>query len=199
MGIVGAYLFVGPRTMSEREQWAAVIAAGADESRIWIDKAPSRESRANMIERGLASGDVLVLAFAGAIGAGGNTRDRKKVVRALGDLGVRLQVRDGPAVLYDAPEKIDEFLATARLESLRAHGRLIGKAARGRPAKIPISDEQKVVICRLWWDKEIAVSKVYRVASELLGHKVERHHLQYWCSPLRQRPQDEAGDADITK
>ncbi|MEM1046511.1 MAG: hypothetical protein AAGL24_10180 [Pseudomonadota bacterium] len=192
MGIVVGYIFEGPRTCTARKQLYALKKAGVDRDSIWKDVSPSREERDEMIYRGLRSGDVVVIAMASIIGSGGNTRDRLQVVKRLGEMGVRIQIADGPPILYDDAEKIADFMAEAGSGARRLSGRLLGKKARGRPIKIPITDEQKKVICPLWWDREVQAAKVRRIASELVGHDVERHHLQHWCGPLRQKPKDKA-------
>lgn len=188
MGIVAGYVFVGPRTMSEREQRAAVIAAGADPDRVWTDKSPSRDSRSNMVDRGLTSGDTVIVAVASAIGAGGNTRDRVRILRGLADAGIRVQVGAGPAVLYDDQEKIEAYLSTALTESRKASGRALGKSAKGRPRKAALTAEQRTAIGALWYDKNVPIETVLATASKLLGVEVKRHDLRNWFGSARRDP-----------
>lgn len=196
MAIVVGYIFVGPRTVTARKQKNALVKVGVDRDRIWIDEAPSRLERDEMLERGLRQGDTVIVAMASAIGSGGNTRDRAKVLKRLGELDVKLQVGEGPPILYDTPEKIDNYMKMAAAESRALNGRALGKKSTGRPIVYTVTDEQKQAICALWYNRNIDIAAVLSMASDMIGKPVKRHHLKHWCGTSRTRPAGENGDTE---
>ena len=84
----------------------------------------------------------------------GQGAESPRIQKAISDLGVTLEVVPGSA----APK------------------------VKGRKARLKPTPEQKEHICALWYSPA-PVDHVLSRASEIMGGKVDRNNLNYWCGP----------------
>lgn len=69
---------------------------------------------------------------------------------------------------------------------------------RGRPTEFRAPTGSEVqTLKHMWWRKKTkadpdgySLEMILEVATEMLGYAVQRHHMQYWISPTRQKPDD---------
>jgi hypothetical protein len=116
--------------------------------------------------------------------------DFRALLKPLAALGVRVSVAGGKPVLYATDEDVDTFIDLAVAEShgngARAGGQAKGKP--GRPVKYFATDEQKKMICAMWWDKAIDRETVRRNATEMVGWSVTDNVVKSWCGVKREKP-----------
>ena len=84
----------------------------------------------------------------------GQGAESKRLQKMITDLGVWIEVKPGPE----------------------------GERVQGRKARLKPTDEQKAHICALWYSPA-PVDHVLERASEIMGGKVDRNNLNYWCGP----------------
>ena len=116
--------------------------------------------------------------------------DFRALLKPLGALGVTVAVAGGTPCLYVTDEDVDAFIDMA-VEESHGNGAKAGGQAKGtpgRPVKHFATDEQKKMICAMWWDKAIDRENVRRNGTEMLGWKVTDNVIKAWCGPKRERP-----------
>jgi len=161
------YLYVGPKTASEKSQNALLREHGLDPETAFIDYAPDRTVRDDMLRCGLRSGTALHLTTPAALGNG--HADVFKTVLALGEMNVSVHVigEDGPE-LYDTTEKAAAFAKRAVTASRRQNAVETAKASDvGRPRKWVPAAADIVKLRPKWHDKNISMSIILEYAEEL--------------------------------
>jgi hypothetical protein len=172
------YIWQGQRSASAKRQRDDLVAAGVDPRRIFdMDRGGDRSEREWLVQgkpATLRKGDVVTVACEAYIGAPG--RDRRAVLKALAAKGVLVQVLDREPVLYDTPEKIDEFLAEALRVSRADNGRASAKRITDRTGRPPkalmakdLTEDQLRAILRLWHDANVP----WRQVADLLADYTE--------------------------
>lgn len=114
----------------------------------------------------------------------------RALLKPLGALGVPVAVNGGAAKVYVTDEDVDAFIDMAVAEShgkgAKAGGQAKGKP--GRPVKYFATDDQKKMVCAMWWDKAIDRDTVRRNATEMVGWTVTDNVIKSWCGVKRERP-----------
>lgn len=117
-----AYVCHGSNTPPLAEQLKALADEGFKPDDIFVDAAPCRENRNDLIRYGLEPGDTLVLAAPQIIGKG--KKDTAEAVRKICvDRGTMIQIAGFKPAMYQTDDQIAGFTKDAISESLRTNGK----------------------------------------------------------------------------